>query len=124
MRPNESAADSKAERDFATLLPDGLATADHSVYVIEEDGEPAGDLWVAARESDFGRTLFVYDVHVHTDRRGRGLGRAAMLFAEDEARRRGIPRVSLNVFGGNSVARGLYRSLGYRETSVWMAKDV
>jgi ribosomal protein S18 acetylase RimI-like enzyme len=47
-----------------------------------------------------------------------------MLLAEDEARRRGLTRIELNVFGGNEVARNLYRSLGYVETSAQMAKDL
>ena len=47
-----------------------------------------------------------------------------MLLVEGEARDRGIGRVELNVFGGNEVARGLYRSLGYVETSVQMAKEL
>jgi len=117
-------AHAKAAVDFATLLPVGLDSEGQWLYAIEEDGDPAGDLWIAEREADVGRTLFVYDVHVHESRRGRGLGRQAMLFVEDEARRRGIPRVALNVFGGNEVARGLYRSLGYYEAAIWMAKDV
>jgi len=41
-----------------------------------------------------------------------------------EARARGIGRLELNVFGGNDVARHLYRSLGYVETSVQMGKDL
>ena len=56
--------------------------------------------------------------------RGRGLGRVAMRFTEDEARRRGIAKVALNVFGGNAVARGLYVSLGYQETAIHMEKSV
>jgi ribosomal protein S18 acetylase RimI-like enzyme len=47
-----------------------------------------------------------------------------MLLAEEEARVRGLNRIELNVFGGNDVARGLYRSLGYVETSAQMAKDL
>jgi RimJ/RimL family protein N-acetyltransferase len=47
-----------------------------------------------------------------------------MVFAEQEARRLGIPKVALNVFGGNEVARGLYLSLGYLETAVHMEKQV
>jgi hypothetical protein len=43
---------------------------------------------------------------------------------EQEARRRGFRRAMLNVFGGNERARGLYRSLGWRVTSVHMAKDL
>jgi ribosomal protein S18 acetylase RimI-like enzyme len=47
-----------------------------------------------------------------------------MEFAEEEARRRGLDRVALNVFGRNVTARGLYRSLGYRESAVFMEKEL
>jgi ribosomal protein S18 acetylase RimI-like enzyme len=47
-----------------------------------------------------------------------------MLLAEDEARQRGLDRVALNVFGRNTVARGLYRSLGYEENALAMSKPV
>jgi ribosomal protein S18 acetylase RimI-like enzyme len=45
-----------------------------------------------------------------------------MLLAEEEARRRGIDRLALNVFGRNTVARRLYRSLGYDENAIAMSK--
>ena len=47
-----------------------------------------------------------------------------MLLAEDEVRSRGLSHIALNVFGGNDVARSLYRSLGYAETAVFMRKSV
>jgi hypothetical protein len=47
-----------------------------------------------------------------------------MLLIEDEARSRGLSQISLTVFGGNDVARSLYRSLSYAETAVFMAKDL
>jgi ribosomal protein S18 acetylase RimI-like enzyme len=47
-----------------------------------------------------------------------------MVLAEDEARRRGLDRVGLNVSGGNTAARSLYRSLGYAETAVEMSKRI
>jgi ribosomal protein S18 acetylase RimI-like enzyme len=47
-----------------------------------------------------------------------------MLYAEEEARRRGLNRVGLMVIGGNGVARNLYRSLGYAENAVFMSKPV
>jgi len=115
-------ARSKSERDHAALLPDGVDTPGHSLYAIDAGGERVGYLWLAEREGELGRNLFVYAVEVDEGRRGRGLGRAAMLFAEDEARRRGFPKIALNVFGGNDAARRLYDSLGYRETAVYMEK--
>jgi RimJ/RimL family protein N-acetyltransferase len=47
-----------------------------------------------------------------------------MLLVEDQARARDIRRIELNVFGGNTVARRLYLSLGYVERAVLMAKDL
>ena len=116
-------ARTKAEDDFAALLPDGASTPGQLIYAID-DGGLAGYLWLAERRGELGHNLFVYAVEVDEERRGRGLGRLAMRFAEDEARRRGIPRVALNVFGGNEIARRLYSSLGYRETAVHMEKPV
>jgi ribosomal protein S18 acetylase RimI-like enzyme len=119
------AAALKAKQDFERMLTEGLKTDKHSLYTVDgDDGKPAGSLWLAEREDEQGTMLFVYDVNIDADRRGQGLGRFAMEFAADEARRRGIARVLLNVFGGNEIARNLYRSLGYEEMAVWMVKRV
>jgi len=117
-------AQAKADTDLPQLLPDGLATPNHYMYAIEDDGRFAGYLWLCDRDGELGHSLFVYAVEVDEEFRGRGLGRAAMEFAEDEAQRLGIAKVALNVFGGNEVARGLYLSLGYTETAVHMEKRV
>ena len=118
------AAVQKADADFAALLPQGFATPGHWHFVVEADGMPVGRLWLAERSSGGRRTLFVYDISILPERQGGGLGRRAMQLAEDEARARGLKRIELHVFGGNDVARGLYRSLGYVETSVLMGKDL
>ena len=47
-----------------------------------------------------------------------------MTALEDEVRRLGHDTVGLNVWGGNEVARGLYRSLGWAEESVHMRKSL
>jgi ribosomal protein S18 acetylase RimI-like enzyme len=121
---DRAVAQAKADKDLPQLLPDGLATPDHYMYAIEDEGRFAGYLWLCDRDGELGHSLFVYAVEVDDAFRGRGLGRAAMVFAEEEARRLGIDRVALNVFGGNAVARHLYLSLGYRETAVHMEKPV
>jgi ribosomal protein S18 acetylase RimI-like enzyme len=110
----------KAEADFESALK--LPT--QRFYVVEEDGSPVGRLWLADRETEAGATLFVYDITIDAQHRGRGLGRAAMDVAEREARARGQSRVELNVHGGNAVARGLYRSRGYEEVAVYMRKEL
>lgn len=118
------AARAKADKDMATILPQGLSTPGHWIFALERDGESVGRLWLAERTMDGRQVLFIYDVEIGERHRGEGLGRAAMLLAEDEARARGIGRMELNVFGGNTVARGLYLSLGYAERAISMGKDL
>jgi ribosomal protein S18 acetylase RimI-like enzyme len=120
-------AEAKAEADWRRLLPDRLASPDQFLIAVEdaETGERVGDLWVAERDTEFeGKVAFVYSIEIFERFRDRGFGRQAMLLLEDEVRSRGLSRISLNVFGGNEVARSLYRSLGYAENAVWMGKDV
>ncbi len=116
----------KAERDYAQILPDGLATPGQAIFSVEveQGGEVAGSLWVAERTSDAGAILFVYALEIDESYRGQGRAKAAMRAAEAEARRRGLDRIELNVFGGNATARGLYRALGYAEVAVYMGKDL
>jgi ribosomal protein S18 acetylase RimI-like enzyme len=116
------AAVQKAEADFPAVLPQGLDTPGHFIFTVEADGVAVGRLWLAERQMAGRRVMYVYDVSIHPELQGHGYGRAAMRLAEDEARARGIGRIELNVFGGNDVARGLYRSMGYVETSAQMAK--
>jgi GNAT superfamily N-acetyltransferase len=117
-------ASAKAAEDCERLFPGGRPSADQLVFVIEADGEPVGDLWLAERDDSWQRCLFVFDIHLDESQRGKGYGKHAMLFAEEEARRRGFDRVALNVFGRNTVARGLYQSLGYEENAISMSKKV
>lgn len=104
------------------LFPGKRPSPEQLVFVVEAEGEAVGELWLADRDDVLQRCLFVYQVHIAEEHRGRGYGKAAMLLAEEEARRRGIPRLALNVFGGNTVARRLYTSLGYVENAVAMSK--
>lgn len=109
----------KALAEFDETIPAG-----HTVFVIEADGASVGHLWLVERRDAGEPTLVVYDVDVDEPHRGRGYGRAAMVFAEEEARRRGLTRIALHVGIRNDVARALYRSLGFEENSVAMSKPV
>jgi GNAT superfamily N-acetyltransferase len=122
LSPEWAAAEAAA--DIERLLPGGRLPAGHSVFAIEADRETVGDLWLAEREDMSRPSLMVFDVTVDEPHRGRGYGRAAMAFAEDEARRRGIGRVALYVGSRNDAARRLYESLGYEENAVSMSKSL
>ena len=122
---SREAAEAKATRDRGEFLPQGLDTPGHLIFRVEADGQPVGWLWMALNNprSEAG-VGFVYDIAIDDAFRGRGYGRAAMQLAEKEARRRGLDALALNVFAHNAVARNLYASLGYRETSVQMRKEL
>jgi ribosomal protein S18 acetylase RimI-like enzyme len=124
-RASRDVAKDRAEQGFASLLPDGMATAGH-VFLVGEDaetGEHIGVLWFGPSTDDRS-VAWLYDVTVDEEVRGRGYGRALMLRFEDEARARGFSRAGLNVFGDNAVARRLYESLGYREAARQLYKDL
>jgi ribosomal protein S18 acetylase RimI-like enzyme len=110
----------KAETDTVGHWPGAEAPAGDVLAIVEADGEAVGRVWFPESSRNERRTLFVDDVEIDEQHRGRGLGRAAMGLIEEEARRR--DRVELNVFGGNTAARSLYGSLGYQEVAVGMRK--
>lgn len=56
---------------------------------------------------------FLYDVVVHPDRRGRGIGRAFCSAALSWSAQTGARSMALQVLESNTVARALYASLGF-----------
>ena len=112
-------AEEKATRDHTALFPAGRRLDGHYLFAIEDEhGSTIGRLWYADRDAD----VFLYAIDLDERARGRGYGRAAMQAFEELARERGTASIWLNVFGGNDVARSLYRSLGYAEASIHMSK--
>jgi ribosomal protein S18 acetylase RimI-like enzyme len=122
---SRAAAEELARREDAQLMPLGLDTPGQLIFRLEVEDEPVGWLWLSLRHpyGDPG-VGFIYNIVVDEAFRRRGYGREAMLLAEQEARRHGLHALALNVFGHNRVAHDLYLSLGYRETSIRMKKDL
>jgi GNAT superfamily N-acetyltransferase len=114
------AAEEKAARDIGSILPDGLATRDAHVWIVEAEGVRVGTVFLGVRAGG----AWLYDITIDEGVRGRGYGRAAMIALEEQARSLGFDNIGLNVWGGNAVARGLYGSLGYVEESVHMRKPL
>lgn len=109
--PMEVALELSREQ-LAELLPEGLASPHQHLFTVREGDTPVGILWLGTERP----VVFVYDVVVEPEHRGRGLGGAAMTAAAGWARDRGAPAIGLNVFGPNP-ARALYDRLGYQVVS-------
>lgn len=111
-----------AEKAWEKAAPD--ENQGHVIGRLVFEGEAVGVMWFVVRP-EWGRPcLWLYDIKIDEEQRGRGLGRAAMALLEEEARARGVDTIGLHVFGHNAVARSLYESLGFRPTSIVMRKDV
>ncbi|MFC6715411.1 GNAT family N-acetyltransferase [Branchiibius cervicis] len=123
---SKAAAQANSDATWSGLVPDGIHPIDGNEIMIarDADGDRVGVLWMAVRERGGEQYAWIYDIEVDPDARNRGYGRALMLAAEDWTREKGLTSLQLNVFGGNTPARALYRSLGFVENAVQMSKRV
>ena len=105
-------------------LGGGVATEGHRLRIVEDagSGDRVGYTWLARRETDAGPVCWVFHVWIDEPMRARGYGRALMAAIEVEARDMGFERVELYVYAANEAARRLYRSAGYKELGIEMAK--
>jgi ribosomal protein S18 acetylase RimI-like enzyme len=120
----EDEAMERSQAAFQKLLPDGLETVDAHLYSIEAEGLAIGWIWIALHERGGAPTAFVYDIQIDEEHRRQGHGRRAFLALEDEVNRLGLLGIGLHVFGHNTAAISLYRSLGYETTHLQMFKSV
>jgi GNAT superfamily N-acetyltransferase len=107
------------------LFPEGRPAAGHVVYrVLDDHGQPAGALWIGPAELGQNHTYWVFKIEIDPSHRGTGLGRAAMILAEQVARGGGAVELGLSVFAHNTVAHHLYQSIGYQTTALTMRKPL
>jgi ribosomal protein S18 acetylase RimI-like enzyme len=66
----------------------------------------------------------VEDVFVSAGARGSGLGRELVSAAIDRARERGCRRMELDTGADNAAAQGLYRSLGFFDSGIFMRRRI
>lgn len=118
------AADANVARNKEFLTSGDALVEGQNVFQVLLDDDEVGVLWIGRRSGDAKGEYYIYDVVIREGRRGEGLGRAAMNLAADWVRAQGGTRIALNVWGNNTVARSLYRSLGYSELAVSMMMNL
>lgn len=123
-RWSQAGALQQAQSEFDRLLSQGVDTPGQLLYEIVDEmaDQPVGVLWLALQEAGDEQVGYIYNLSVRPEFRGRGHARAAMQLAEGEAAAHGASRMALHVFGFNTSAQALYRSLGYGITGLNMAK--
>ena len=81
-------------------------------YIISQNDSPAG--YFAIRK-DKG-ALFLSKLYVLQDFRGKGLGKGAMQFIENEAKQKNCDKVSLTVNKYNTNSIKVYEKIGFLKT--------
>jgi ribosomal-protein-alanine N-acetyltransferase len=99
-----------SKRTFKSLL-----RQPHAALFVAETGESVvgyAAIWFVADEAELG------DLAVHPDHRGRGIGSRLLTTSLEEARRRSIRAVFLEVRAGNEHAKRLYERSGFEVVNV------
>jgi len=110
------------------LIPGLVKHGGARVFLAYDDQQPLGVAICMLGFSSFrGKPLInIHDVAVSPAARGQGIGRKLLAAVEDEARKLGCGKVTLEVRSDNVRAMGLYRSVGFKssepETYFWMQK--
>ena len=111
----------------ARLLSE-LQPGEPDALVLVADGEMglAGFVEVRLEYDAFSAAPQAYlaSLAVAPEAEGQGLGRALVAAAEDWARARGLPALTLHVFAANTRARGFYASLGFQEDTLKLIKPL
>ena len=121
--PNE--ARRMADDQMGTLFRAGKPGPGQLLFVVlDDEGSRVGILWIGPLRAETSETYWIWNVEIEEPYRRRGLGRAAMILAEEVARAHGATKLGLNVLGHNSVARQLYESMGYSTMAINMRKQL
>jgi len=104
-----------AARAFEALLDDSRLG---QVWVIEQDGHPAGFvvLTVSFSMEYGGLRGFVDDFYVAPQYRNHGLGHAALETVKTACRRRGVRSLLVETGPDNDAALSAYRSVGFTDS--------
>lgn len=99
----------------ATLIDELKKRDNFGSAIAYVDGQPAALVNFAEGFSTFAAKplLNVHDLVVHRDFRGRGLSQALLDFVESAAVKIGACKITLEVLGGNEVAKNAYRKYGF-----------
>ncbi len=117
-------ADENVERNRTHLMDGFRPSSGQHILDVISDSVPVGTLWLGHQPGQGPSEWFIYYIVIDEAFRGTGLGRAAMLAAEEFAKSKSGTRLALNVLWRNTIARQLYESLDYEAMSVSMFKDL
>ena len=115
----------RSREEFNKLLKNGLRTENNYLYTAMDGDRDVGILWIAIMKHDgVNETIWIYDIVVNENMRGKGYGYQIMNALEEKARELNQSSISLHVFGHNTPAIELYKKCGYGITNIVMQKNL
>lgn len=113
-----------ASDSFHQLLPNGISSPDQFLFsIVDDHSNILGTVWLGQKKLPRPH-VWIYDIVLNPDARGRGYGRKTMALIEAEVLKLGVKSIGLHVFGHNTVAQSLYEKAGFRTTNRIMVKDL
>lgn len=112
--------------DLQTLV-EAVEMEHARVFIAERGSVMLGHVVVVAghRDSSTGESQgWVFDLSIHPQCWGQGLGQLLMEHAENFVRERGLDAIGLGVTIANQRALSFYRQLGYQEERIQMVKKL
>lgn len=108
---SEIEAKQQAEKEFYSLLTNGLSTKNHNLFIAENiDGNPVGMIWY---ETGDPNRAFIADFVVYDEYRRMGYGTAILAELERILILDKKPCIVLHVFEYNISAINLYEKCGF-----------
>lgn len=102
------------DTEEAEFYPEAEEALGQTVYMVERQGTVVGKIKVSCQEN----YAFISGFGIHTEHRGKGYGKAAMLEALRLITGQGIGNIELDVACQNANALHLYKACGFVEQSV------
>jgi GNAT superfamily N-acetyltransferase len=105
----------RPEAEARCMVEHALASREGTRFALAFDGAEAVGLacYAALRPGHrLGGLLYLKDLFVPAEQRGRGIGTRLLAFLAEEALREGLGRIDFTTDGGNEAAQSLYRRLG------------
>ena len=116
IRPWEGRDREHVQALLKLLSQDALVRSeDAPTFVAERDGRVVGMVTLCVFMTLTGPKAYLDHLVVARDWRRRGIGRALMEYAIEQARAAGASRIDLTANTAKQAGRTLYRSLGFQE---------
>jgi len=105
-------AKAKSQKQYDSLLKDGLKSEGHVFWKVCLDGKKIGLFWFYRNPNGL-KNVFVYDTSIVKQYQNQGIGTYTFSIIRERLKTLGVHKISLHVFAHNTGAIRLYERLGF-----------